>query len=396
MSTAPMPAEGRVLLLTAGGLAADRDIAAVLSGGIDWRVLCWLAEDERATPIVWRRIQEVLGRRVPAGADLLRRRALVAEFQMAHLEHRLEQLLRAYTDRGIEVVLLKGAALATTLYGGFDQRPMGDVDLLVDPSQAEQAWRLALECGWKIGPEGSETQLWREHHHMQPLDDASGIGVSLEVHTEPFMPGSPFQLDAAAIRRRSRTAGLRSAPTRVPALHDQLLHLCLHFAWSHALTTGSWRTFRDLRVMLEGNAIDWDEFIADVRSSPAASGCYWTFRLAGVLSGVHVPDRVIRSLRPPRSELVLGRQERHFVQCVLPIGQGCPSVQLSRAVWSWAMPGVSGPGTIQPWTRQASFLGNAIGPSVLQRMRHHIRNAGAWRRYLRALLQNPAPRTSAR
>jgi len=44
----------------------------------------------------------------------------------------LGQLLRSLKDRGVEVIVLKGAALAETVWKNIALRPMADMDLLVD------------------------------------------------------------------------------------------------------------------------------------------------------------------------------------------------------------------------------------------------------------------------
>ena len=66
---------------------------------------------------------------------------------MAILEKRAIESVEALNAAGIEVALLKGAALASTVYGSFGARPMNDVDVLVHPDRADDAKRLLLGAG---------------------------------------------------------------------------------------------------------------------------------------------------------------------------------------------------------------------------------------------------------
>jgi len=50
---------------------------------------------------------------------------------------------------GIRTVMLKGAAIATRLYEDPSERPAGDVDLLVEPSNSERAARVLEELGFR-------------------------------------------------------------------------------------------------------------------------------------------------------------------------------------------------------------------------------------------------------
>jgi len=65
----------------------------------------------------------------------------------------LARALRALNQADVPVMVLKGAALAQTVYPRLSQRPMGDADLLVRPEDRDRA-RGALEAaGYRFLPE---------------------------------------------------------------------------------------------------------------------------------------------------------------------------------------------------------------------------------------------------
>ena len=213
----------------------------------------------------------------------------------------------------------------------------------------------------------------------------------MELHTELFDRAGPFGFGAADVRRAAVDATAGGEPTRVPHPNHLLLHLCLHFAWSHYMTEGSWRTFRDVGALLDSGRLDQGAFLALARESRGASSCYWTLRLARRLAGTAVPDDLLQALRPARSEWALQHAERHFTQAVLPVGAGCPSLRLARATWRWAMPEACGPGVANPWRRQVVFKGEGYRPpSMGRRAADQLRGWRSWQRYLSRVLGDSA------
>src|SRR5439155_22553353 len=98
---------------------------------------------ERATLIVWQRLQRLGADRLPLEvATAWRKLAMVFEFDSLRLEQRLHEAVGALATRGVEVMLLKGSALAYTTYSSFADRPMRDVDLLARPEHAREAWSV--------------------------------------------------------------------------------------------------------------------------------------------------------------------------------------------------------------------------------------------------------------
>lgn len=380
--------EAQLLLLAAGGPRNDARIRALLADGVNWDKLGWLAERERAAPVLWDRLQRMGAGPLPPEAGYLQRLAMVSEFRMLHLEQRLRESLDALARAGIEVMLLKGAALALTMYGSFVRRPMVDLDLLVRPGTAPQARAVLLEHGWVESPLEELEEFFRGHHHLPALDDGRGMGVQLELHTALFFEGHPFRLAPEDLWGRAEPIPVGGRRAYVPGVHDQLLHLCLHFAWSHMLVTGAWRTFRDLETLLGGGRVQWEEFVRLAEESRGGSCCYWTLRLAKRLVGVDVPDWVLEALRPPLTGFVLDRVERHFTYHLLPTESLCPSVAMKYAMWQVGVrPRWSGHGAVRPWDRTSDLLRPRAGPLAgLRHARDHLRNVRGWTRYVRAVL----------
>src|SRR5205085_4264663 len=160
-------------------------------------------------------------------------------------------------EHGIEVLLLKGAGLAYSAYAKPTDRPMGDIDALVRPEFANAAWELALRHGWRRRTDVAEERSYDDHQHLTPLEDSDGLQVGLELHISLFTQQAPFVLPASQLWDGARAITIHGAPALVPCAEDQLLHASLHFAWSHEMSFGVWRTIRDVERIVATSAIDW-------------------------------------------------------------------------------------------------------------------------------------------
>jgi hypothetical protein len=349
---ARLPAESAFIALTSSAPAGQRAMRLVVDRPIDCGRLVHLAVRERAVTAV----NEQLGRtpiRGPLPAELanLQRLAMVAEFQLSSLHDRLVKLLGLYAAHDIDVLLLKGAGLAYSAYARPTERPMGDIDLLVRHNSAARAWELALTNGWARRSDVPAERSYAEHQHLSPLEDADGLQIGLELHTALFTHQAPFHVPPEQLWQGARVVTIGGQRAYVPSAENQLLHAALHFAWSHEMTFGAFRTLRDVERILAAAPLDWPTLIRKAREARGATCCYWTLRLARDLAGVQVPGEVLAQLAPRLPERVLRVLTRYFAEHSLPTPDlMVRSVSLSRALWSLGVrPRSQGHGRSRPW-----------------------------------------------
>jgi len=348
--------EIQLLLLTAAVSPSDAAMRQALSAGINWEKLCTLAQHEHATSVLLRQLGRVGADAETSAYQELRRLATISVMQMLQLEQLLHQAIDILAEHEIEVMLLKGAGLAYTAYSSFADRPMGDVDVLVRPEHAERAWSLVQRHEWAPAPMDSESAFYRGHHHLPPLFRDSGR-FRLEIHSKLLPEGHPFRFSTDVLWPRSQRVTVNGRVVTVPNPMHQLWHTCVHFAWSHGMQWGSWRTLRDSAAIIQQRGFDWTEFVDFARETRGATCCFWTLRLARHLTGAAVPDDVLASLRPPYAEFIIERLERHFVSNLFPSEARCPSVWLTRCLWeAGIMPRWSGHGAARPWKVSERWL----------------------------------------
>lgn len=359
---------------------------------LDWDCLVNLAQKEKAITSLSNMLRRIPDDAMPSGRGAqIARLSAVTQFRMLHLEQLLAGALETLSDNDIDVLLLKGAGLAVSAYGSFSARPMYDVDMLVRPEQAERAWNLLRDAGWSHDEAACPASRYDTHHHYPPLDDPSRTGLSLELHAAPC--DSATGLDGNIMWRDARAVRVHGQVAWVPSEVHQVIHLAVHFAWSHCLGSAAWRTVRDVKQVTESRTFDWQALLSGVTETNTATSCYWTLRLARALGGANVPDEVLRALRPPRYEAVLRILERHYISTLFRFSPAaCPSEALNRVLWSAGIaPRWSGHGSVRPWTRDDELASEGTGAvaNSRNRLKAHVERLGWWMRYLGAVLLAP-------
>ncbi|HKH91532.1 MAG TPA: nucleotidyltransferase family protein [Gemmatimonadaceae bacterium] len=349
---AELPAESALIALATSRAPGQEALRAVLERPIDWARLMALAARERAIVALNDQLAVTpVPTAQPAEVANLQRLAMIWEFQLASLHDRLGRMLALYASHDIDVLLLKGAGLAYSAYSRPTERPMGDVDALVRGEDATRAWELALANGWVRRSDVSAERSYAEHQHLPPLEDADGLRTGLELHTALFTQQAPFQLPPDQMWESARRLTISGYPAYVPGPEDQLVHAALHFAWSHEMTFGAFRTIRDVERIIAHGPIDWAVLVRKARASRGATCCYWTLRLARDLAGVEVPVEVLEELGPKLPKRMLRSLTRFFAEHALPNPDLIVnSVSLSRAMWSLGVrPRSQGHGRSRPW-----------------------------------------------
>jgi len=272
----------------------------------------------------------------------------------------LERLLRLFAPAQIPVVLLKGSALALTLYPDMSLRPFSDIDLLIRDSDLLRVRGLLLENGY------------------EPLDEMAA-GTSLDFAGEQTFSRKmrpPVDVDlhrhvavSAAYRRRvpiewfwERTEAITVNGQRAWQLRPdaQWLQLSLHYALNHHQARLIWSY--DLALLLNswGQRMDWQALAATARQFGTLPPLQYALKHVTAFWGVSLPADA---------------------QSAWAKGQGSPRARLifalararephARAFWDgFSMPGAKA---------KAKFFGRHLFPTrAYMRSRYLIRDERA-------------------
>jgi hypothetical protein len=383
---APLSAECRLVFRAANPRDAARDVARFVREPVDWRRATFIAEKELAVAALWHALEAGGATAVPpaAVAERLRRRALVSGFRMLRLSDRLRATVTAFAARGIPVMLVKGAALGAMSDPTFRDRPMSDIDLLVREADLARAGEALRATAWVEHPDASLPGRLAGHHHLAPFLDPEVPDLRIELHRALLPAGHAFRIDEDEQWARATRAPAPFEGALLPAPEDLLLHACVHFAWSHAMRFGGWRTVRTVGVLVDQGRIDWPRFTTLALRSGTRTSCYWTLRLARRLAGIPVPDATLAALGHPRPRLVASGLERFFISDIAT-GEWfpSPSLRLSRALWRHAIrPPAGSVGHSGQWETDPKWEpGGAAASPPEGRVARAVRHARGFRRW---------------
>jgi len=232
---------------SAARVAASREAAELVN---DWSGLGERLESHGVLPLVRRNL-------IAAGVDLppdvacawtARTTALNEDALRFRLT--LETTLTSLNAAGIRPILLKGASLGLDLYPEDALRGMGDLDLLIAPSELERALAVCARAGLVMGESSFPAWWYRLAHFHLKLRPTSSLLREVEVHWALHHPSLLLTVQAIDLRRRSIPVLEQRAWTLAP--EDRLLHLITHLA-SHAYGARSASRADLLRVVTDPN-----------------------------------------------------------------------------------------------------------------------------------------------
>jgi hypothetical protein len=371
--------------------ASGSELVGLATAVRDWERVIFLADREVAAANIWRALRGAGVEVPPAVADALRKRAMISDLAMQHLARRAQETVRILGERGIPVLLLKGAAVGALTDVTFRARPMTDLDLLVHRDDVSRARAAVIDAGWPETTDPVLLDLLKDAHHLPHFVDPHLPGMRLELHVKLMPDDQPFAFSEADLWRDARPAPAPFTGASVPSAEHLLLHGCVHFAWQHTMRFGAWRAFRSLAAVVATPGFDWDRFVAEARAAKAATSCYWTLRLASRLGGLQIPAATLGALAPPTAAWLRDALERHFIAELDPTeGASSPSVKMTRLLWRAALrPRWSGhraPGRLDRehrWERAYGTRSTETRPAQLLR---HLRSYHDWWRFITGTL----------
>jgi hypothetical protein len=170
-------------------------------------------------------------------ADEMRQAFLFSRVRSLHMEGQLQKIIEAFQNEGLRVLVLRGPALAFSLYEDPAMRSSCDLDLLVAPENVIQAREILESLGYRCLAKRFETarDFFREECFIHQGNQGNKFPVDLHwVHWElhPFFKGS----EEVEIQDLFQRAWKVETPTLAfETLHpvDYLIHSAIHLIMIH-------------------------------------------------------------------------------------------------------------------------------------------------------------------
>ena len=252
----------RLLALCAraeGDDARYQKLAQEARGIEDWERVLAQAETHRLAPLLYVHLKEAgvrldqRTRRALQGLYLRHRRANEARTQT------LIEILAAYQEASLRVLVLKGAALCHLLYPEPGLRPMDDIDLLVGREEARRAQALLADLGFQAPVPAADRIPAKHLKAATRLIDGAAVHVELHLTLFGEMTAVPTGLDDLAARATEFQLGTGGPTAWTLGREEMMYHLCQHLV-THADVFTPLRLIwiADIASFAERFVIDWE------------------------------------------------------------------------------------------------------------------------------------------
>lgn len=237
--------------------------------GLDWKRLLALLDRHRLTGFF-----HALGRSDSESwpEDFHEQLRLERYRWMVHGEQsrsRVHSVLGALTSAGVDVIVLKGWAHISSIYGGdASQRLCEDVDLLVHPRDAETAGKILRSLGCLHQPPAWPGYAQRynngEVYFFAPLNSLKRDAFSVGLHWGLLHVPSydPSRVDVDALFARARAIDVAGLAVKELAVEDAIVYASAHLFLHHYLNPALFRYYEmAVSICSAGASLDWDKLI---------------------------------------------------------------------------------------------------------------------------------------
>ena len=227
------------------------------AGEVDWKRFVRAALAARVAPLVyatWREEPLLPG---PVRRRL-RREAFATAYRNAILLHEIEQVVVALQAVGVAPLLLKGAALAPSVYRSIAVRPLADVDVLIRRAQVAAARQTVAGLGFAAARADTRDGAAPAYENELLLIKPGARPVPLELHWSLF--DSPFhqqRIDLEPCWRAAVPLRLDGVDARMLDPVSLLVHLCGHLVLHHGGADLLWEHDIFEVLHLHGARLDW-------------------------------------------------------------------------------------------------------------------------------------------
>jgi Uncharacterised nucleotidyltransferase len=169
---------------------------------------------------------------------------------------RAAEIVRRLDAAEIPSMVLKGCAIGLDYYDDVGLRPMGDIDLMVKPSDIGEAVEVLMSAGWKDFTERRPGGTVFRHTHSYYLATGPEVGCDLHWTIGQHMLLGPDQDPTPLFWPVARRLDVAGVSTLALSPTDQLLHVILHGAQPQSPSRLQW--IADATMILRSAQLDWD------------------------------------------------------------------------------------------------------------------------------------------
>ena len=263
----------------------------------EWNLFGSLAEDQGVAPLIyWKFTQFGCPENIPqVVCDRLANSYYRTAAQNLLIYRELRHIINSLHEAEIQVVVLKGAALAATVYPNIALRPMGDLDLLVHRKDLEKTTELILSLGYKIESSERVSGIGQFINHDISLRNQSDKNLVIELHWRLIAGDADWRSPAVDwFFGQTEKVNAKNIPLSFAILNTptHLIYLSAHQMLQHGEEQARLCWLYDLHLLIcqDGSKIDWRKLFADANRFHWGPVIGFALRKIHKLFGTPLPD----------------------------------------------------------------------------------------------------------
>jgi hypothetical protein len=273
-------------------------------GLVNWESLWHRARLQGVAPIVYLNLKRLGRGDLPVAVmDAMGEHFQRGCLRSLYMLHCLKEILMEFGREGVDATLLRGPALAETLYPDPEMRTYEDVDLLLDRAEVMVAKEILRGLGYRLFHPDEEDYDYAFRGELQFIR-RNRISMLVELHWDT--------INSRSLRARTRLERkdfckprvmVRIEGENVPMLapEDLLLSLCVHMAYNHQYD--KLLGICDVLQLCRRHALgfDFDYLRRKIQELGINMAVYYGLFLSQALFDNPLAADMVKKMAPPRS-----------------------------------------------------------------------------------------------
>ena len=214
---------------------------------------------------------------------------------------------------GPKVIVLKNGAICKLYAVDYTETPMGDLDLLIDPTDFENALLKLLKNNFKLKFRSNlkasliSVAIAEQEAELE-YECADGTQVYVELQTRSVSgrwlnpANEPSYL--TLVKNCTPLKGFKNMNALTPEWN--IVQVCLHTAKHSYTRAPGFRLHADVdRIVSNERNINWSVFVEYVRGLEVPTPIYLSLKLAKDLLETKIPNEVLKTLKPKSYRIYL-------------------------------------------------------------------------------------------
>lgn len=229
--------------------------------GFDWNRVRVLLHRERLGPLLYSILRD---RNILPGWYEVELREIYIRYGLhnARILQSLKYIIKDFSNADLPLIVLKGAALAETVYDNIAVRPMVDVDVLVHRGDVDRSLIILDKLGYQFVDAETHPGMIAEYENELLLHKLGDFNIALELHWSLLdSPHYQVKIDMDWFWQSAETAHFSGTPGHILGVEALLLHLCSHITLHHGGEGLLW--LHDVAEVLfrYHDKIDWEALL---------------------------------------------------------------------------------------------------------------------------------------